>query len=228
MATTYFPSGPSRATSFLLYAQLALSTLASTARPRVVDLARMSRRVKIAGAACRPHGLPSMMFPNRLPTREVRVRSLGPFNPAPKEADKNFVPIDQALNSEEDGPVGPLACLLVGFSEGDCVKFRRMMSELDADFVNIIAESNLEMTLEEALQDTARRTHGQELDSRRRLVMLSGMYPPEISEVMAGYDASELPVTVWAAAVPNAMNKSLAELMDEIYEDDSMMNSGAH
>eukprot|EP00954_Amorphochlora_amoebiformis_P019321 1331897-Amorphochlora_amoeboformis.AAC.2 len=57
----------------------------------------------------------------------VRVRSLGPFNPAPKEADKNFVPIDQALNSEEDGPVGPLACLLVGFSEGDCVKFRRMM-----------------------------------------------------------------------------------------------------
>jgi len=61
------------------------------------------------------------------------------------------------------------------------------------------------------------------IGQNKRIVFLSGMYSGEIQEVMAAYDESDLPFTLWAMAVPNSMKKPLRSLVTEIMNDAAWM-----
>ncbi|CAK0783974.1 hypothetical protein CVIRNUC_007177 [Coccomyxa viridis] len=139
-----------------------------------------------------------------------------------------FAPIDTAseggLGGTSDNLFGPLAVLLIGFSQYEVDAFRAFMIDMDADMVKIITCNRglLKQSLKDALKANA-GTFEQLPLGTKRAVFLSGMSGSEVQEVVSAYHDSGLPRSMWAAAVPANYDRTLGTLIEDIYGDHQLM-----
>ncbi|KAF5830672.1 hypothetical protein DUNSADRAFT_14210 [Dunaliella salina] len=98
---------------------------------------------------------------------------------------------------------GAQAVLLAGFmSEQEVADFQNMMNEMGATMFRPPLGT-------------------------RRTVVLSGMYDGEVIEVVSAYRESGQPPAVFAAAVPNNMDRQLLSLVAEVHREDAAMRQQA-
>jgi hypothetical protein len=140
----------------------------------------------------------------------------------------------RALNNEEmttmrtletgitQEPVGPLAVLMLGYSELQVERFKRMMvDELSADMVRVISGRNSMMqgSLLEALHpdyDTPAADFEPMHPGLPHVLLLSGMRPQEVRDVIQTYEEHNFPETAFAAAVPRNLNRKLAGVVQQL------------
>mmetsp|Transcript_20411 Transcript_20411/g.61472 ORF Transcript_20411/g.61472 Transcript_20411/m.61472 type:complete len:239 (+) Transcript_20411:214-930(+) len=151
------------------------------------------------------------------------------FEPSidPDYSGPNMMPLDAdsagGLGGTSDELFGPLAALLIGFTQEQFEIFRTMMIDMEADIVKMIPcrPAMLNGTLKEALEAPQGQPFEQMPKGTRRAVLLSGMSTGEVFEVLGAWrDTEGLPDTLWGAAVPNNYEKcSLRDLVSEMYQD---------
>eukprot|EP00200_Dunaliella_tertiolecta_P003620 CAMPEP_0202348906 /NCGR_PEP_ID=MMETSP1126-20121109/6622_1 /ASSEMBLY_ACC=CAM_ASM_000457 /TAXON_ID=3047 /ORGANISM="Dunaliella tertiolecta, Strain CCMP1320" /LENGTH=177 /DNA_ID=CAMNT_0048940633 /DNA_START=214 /DNA_END=747 /DNA_ORIENTATION=- len=125
---------------------------------------------------------------------------------------------------------GVQAVLLAGFmSEEEVADFQNMMNEMGATMFRVIPATKLMLqgTLREALEVPEVPAYEQPPLGTRRTVVLSGMYDGEVIEVVSAYRESGQPPAVFAAAVPNNMDRQLLSLMAEVHREDAAMRQQA-
>ncbi|KAG1665342.1 hypothetical protein FOA52_011756 [Chlamydomonas sp. UWO 241] len=135
----------------------------------------------------------------------------------------------QGVGIAGEGAFGPLACLLVGFLPDDITAFRALMAEMEADMVKVVpcTRAMLNGTLGQALEVEPLPAYEQPALGTRRAVVLSGMYQPELIDVVTSYRESGMPPAVFAAAVPNNYGRVLAGLLREVQADAAAMKQRA-
>ncbi|KAL6763356.1 hypothetical protein V8C86DRAFT_2499491 [Haematococcus lacustris] len=135
--------------------------------------------------------------------------------------------IDTDVQAGVDGSdmaFGPQTVLLVGFSAEEVEDFRRLLLAMEADMFKVspCTRAMLAGRLQEALEADCPDWEQLPLGTRRCIV-LSGMFGAEVVDVVAAYRESGLPPCVFAAAVPNNMNRVVGELVAEVVKEDSVM-----
>ncbi|XP_023535741.1 uncharacterized protein LOC111797077 [Cucurbita pepo subsp. pepo] len=172
----------------------------------------------IIGAPSRipPLSVSSTSNPLKLKLRRtLRASSEG----APNELieDSKFVPLNA-----DDPTYGPPALLLLGFELEDAVKIQELLKKLDGEFMQVIlcTEDMITRSLWEAVHtnqpDLAKVKIAKSLP---RICFLSGLSGEETMMFIDAFPETGLEPAVFAALVPNAANKPVEELIEEIMGD---------
>ncbi|XP_042476098.1 uncharacterized protein LOC122057846 isoform X2 [Macadamia integrifolia] len=109
--------------------------------------------------------------------------------------DSKFVPL-----TADDPMYGPPALLLLGFNVEETHKIRKLLKELDGEFLKIAK-------------------------SLPRICILSGLSGEETMMFIDAFPESGLEPAAFAALVPNSADKPLQEVMEEIMEDHKMLSA---
>ncbi|KAL4439987.1 hypothetical protein ABPG75_002988 [Micractinium tetrahymenae] len=146
------------------------------------------------------------------------------------DEDGKMVTLDAGSSGSLDGtseePFGPLAILAVGFTQQEFERLQRLLHEdMDAGMVKAIPAPAAAMvgSLGAALELDPVPAFEQAPLGTRRVCFLSGMYAAEVMETIAAFREAGLPETVFAAAVPNNYDRSLQELVQEVFADHQAM-----
>lgn len=145
------------------------------------------------------------------------------------EQDHVIGPLGQGFfGASEGGTLGPLAVLMLGYTEQEVESFRRMMVEEfspAADMVQIIPgrDGMLRGTLRHALE-TGPTEFEQMCRGQRKTLILSGMYSDEASDVEKQYIASKLPKAVFAVAETTNLDKNLGQFVEELQQNQVAMD----
>ena len=129
---------------------------------------------------------------------------------------------DEGIGGVSDGRFGPEALLLCGFSLAESRAIRACLDELGASFVLslVLSTQLLDGTLGEALGAADQGdAPPQPALGTPRMAFISGLSGAEAMELIAAIQELELPPCIFAAAVPNSMNKPLRYLLEEIVGD---------
>jgi hypothetical protein len=125
---------------------------------------------------------------------------------------------------------------MLGYTANEVQQFKRTMAdEFSADVPVIFGhEGMMSGTLRTALEmpwkNSRENSHemadfiGSGLSSDfRRVVIISGVKPQKVSDVIDAYWDTELPRPVFAVAVPNNLDRKLASVVDELWAEDAAM-----
>ncbi|KAH7839926.1 hypothetical protein Vadar_010396 [Vaccinium darrowii] len=137
--------------------------------------------------------------------------------------DSKFVPL-----SAEDPQYGPPALLLLGFEVEEVAKIRKLLKDLDGEFLEVIfcTEDMITRSLWEAVN-----TKQPNLDTVKiaksvpRICFLSGLTGEEMMMFVDAFPDIGLEPAVFAALVPNSAEKPIQELIEEIMGDHEMMSA---
>ncbi|KAL4420278.1 hypothetical protein ABPG77_005618 [Micractinium sp. CCAP 211/92] len=131
-----------------------------------------------------------------------------------------------SLDGSSEEAFGPMAVLAVGFTQQEFERLRRVLHEdMDAGMVKVIPAPTAAMagSLGAALEMEPVPEFEQAPLGTRRVCFLSGMYAAEVMETIAAFREAGLPETVFAGAVPNNYDRSLQELVQEVFADHQAM-----
>ncbi|XP_052184656.1 uncharacterized protein LOC127796523 [Diospyros lotus] len=137
--------------------------------------------------------------------------------------DSKFVPL-----KDDDPQYGPPVLLLLGFELEEAVKIKKLLKELDGEFLEIIfcTEDMITCSLWEAVN-----TKQPNLDTLKvarsvpRICFLSGLTGEEMMMFIDAFPETGLEPAVFAALVPNSADKLLQELIEEIMGDHEMLSA---
>jgi len=135
---------------------------------------------------------------------------------------------DEGVGGTSDEPLGPPACLLVGFPPKDAEAFRTSLCDMGGDFVNVLSCSDaaLRLPLGRVMEKSpAELPLSSYVPYRKRTIFMSGMTGAEIVEVMGAYSETGMPRAVFAALVPRNAAKTVSELAEEVHEDDERLRA---
>ncbi|XP_038891527.1 uncharacterized protein LOC120080918 isoform X2 [Benincasa hispida] len=155
--------------------------------------------------------------------RTFRVSSEG----APNELveDSKFVPLNA-----DDPRYGPPALLLLGFELEEAVKIQELLKDLDGEFMQVIlcTEDMITQSLWEAVHTNQPVLAKVKIArSLPRICFLSGLSGEEMMMFIDAFPETGLEPAVFAALVPNAANKPVEELIEEIMGDHEALTGAA-
>ncbi|KAL8257756.1 hypothetical protein R6Q59_029797 [Mikania micrantha] len=143
--------------------------------------------------------------------------------------DSKFVP----LNPDDPTfwstiPICLQALLVIGFQVDEIVKIQKFLKELEGDFLEVIfcTEDMLAGSLWEAINTKQPNLEASKMArSLPRICFLSGLTGEEMMMFIDAFPESGLAGAVFAAVVPNSVDKPLLEVIEEIMGDHEMMKS---
>jgi hypothetical protein len=141
----------------------------------------------------------------------------------------NMLPIDAdsdgGVGGTSERPFGPDAILLVGFLRDEVPRVRAALDDMGADFVRVVVATRgmLDGTLGAALETPSPLVPQPPATGVPRVLFCSGMSSSEVMQVIHAVEELELPTCTFAAAVPRSVEKTLADVLDEISGDAERM-----
>jgi len=116
---------------------------------------------------------------------------------------------------------GPDMIIVSGHSLEEVAELRALLDGMGASFVRVcvLTEHLARGTLREALASGPQEAAAQPASDTPRLVLLSGMSGAEALEVVDAVGELDMEPTIFAAAVPKALDKPLRDLFVEIEGD---------
>ncbi|KAA0034701.1 uncharacterized protein E5676_scaffold475G002460 [Cucumis melo var. makuwa] len=133
------------------------------------------------------------------------------------------------LNAD-DPRYGPPALLLLGFELDEVVKIQELLKDLDGEFMRVIlcTEDMITRSLWEAVHTNQPVLAKVKIArSLPRICFLSGLSGEEMMMFIDAFPETGLEPAVFAALVPNAANKPVEELIEEIMGDHEAMTGAA-
>ncbi|KGN52245.1 uncharacterized protein LOC101205440 [Cucumis sativus] len=151
--------------------------------------------------------------------RTFKASSEGASNELMEDA--KFVPLNA-----DDPRYGPPALLLLGFELDEAVKIQELLKDLDGEFMQVIlcTEDMITRSLWEAVHTNQPVLAKVKIArSLPRICFLSGLSGDEMMMFIDAFPETGLEPAVFAALVPNAANKPVEELIEEIMGDHEAM-----
>ncbi|XP_008446835.2 uncharacterized protein LOC103489442 [Cucumis melo] len=139
--------------------------------------------------------------------------------------DTKFVPLNA-----DDPRYGPPALLLLGFELDEAAKIQELLKDLDGEFMRVIlcTEDMITRSLWEAVHTNQPVLAKVKIArSLPRICFLSGLSGEEMMMFIDAFPETGLEPAVFAALVPNAANKPVEELIEEIMGDHEAMTGAA-
>ncbi|RAL42724.1 hypothetical protein DM860_009231 [Cuscuta australis] len=137
--------------------------------------------------------------------------------------ESKFVPLNA-----DDPRFGPPALLLLGFELEDAVKIKQLLKELDGEFLEIIfcTEDMISRPLWEAVNTQQPNFKALKIAKPLpRICFMSGLTGEEMMMFIDAFSSTGLEESVFAAVVPNAADKPVEELIEEIMGDHQMLST---
>ncbi|XP_031091851.1 uncharacterized protein LOC115996645 isoform X3 [Ipomoea triloba] len=180
------------------------------------------RGVFLSNPSSNPHfsrilSAKNTQFRNLKKNNSIRATSSEEGLPTELIEDSKFVPLNA-----EDPRYGPPALLLLGFELEDAVKIKQFLKEMDGEFLEIIfcTEDMISRSIWEAVNTKQRDLKALKIAKPLpRICFLSGLTGEEMMMFIDAFPESGLEQPVFAALVPNAADKPLEELIEEIMGD---------
>ncbi|KAL8218273.1 hypothetical protein R6Q57_021646 [Mikania cordata] len=150
-------------------------------------------------------------------------KSISTGTPPELIEDSKFVPLNP-----DDPTFGPPALLVVGFQVDEIAKIQKFLKELEGEFLEVIfcTEDMLAGSLWEAINTKQPNLEASKIArSLPRICFLSGLTGEEMMMFIDAFPESGLAGAVFAAVVPNSVDKPLLEVIEEIMGDHEMMKS---
>ncbi|VFQ64816.1 unnamed protein product [Cuscuta campestris] len=174
------------------------------------------------------------LFPRNLSTKNTqflrikehslkRPSSSGKGLPTELIEESKFVPLNA-----DDPRFGPPALLLLGFELEDAVKIKQLLKELDGEFLEIIfcTEDMISRPLWEAVNTQQPNFKALKIAKPLpRICFMSGLTGEEMMMFIDAFSSTGLEESVFAAVVPNAADKQVEELIEEIMGDHQMLST---
>eukprot|EP00899_Mesostigma_viride_P008631 jgi/Mesvir1/1776/Mv09624-RA.1 len=144
------------------------------------------------------------------------------------ELDGKFQPID----TESDFRLGPEVVLLVGFTKEELEVVEDFVKGIGAEFleVKLCSTGMMKGTLMQALDAPVDAWEKEGIATPpQRVVILSGLSGVEIIEFVEMFqdELTYMAAPAFAAAVPRNVNKSMAQLMEEVWGDHTSAGGAA-